>query len=85
MNNTIIFRFNNINKSSFFEVSFDQRLSFIENFDLLKDIYPINITNFYIYDREMKDFLLKDIPLKEFSFSCFKELDLFLMPKTGLK
>lgn len=75
--NSIVIRFNNIKEASFFEVTFDKRLSFIDNFKLLKEIHPINISNLYIYDRDKKAFLLKDVPLKEFNFPHFIELDLF--------
>ena len=76
--NNIVIRFNNLKESSFFEVSFDKRLSFDDNFRLLKGIYPINMSNYYIYDREKDVFLSKNTPLKDFNFAKYHEFDLFI-------
>lgn len=75
--NKIIFRFYLIKTNTYFEVSFDSRLSFSDNFKLLNDIYPISINDIHIYDKEAKSFLDLDIPLDKFGFSYYNRLFIF--------
>lgn len=75
--NKIILRFIVVKQNKTFEVVFDQRLTFIENFVLLKDIYYININKAYIVDNKKQIALKKDVPLSKFNFKSFKTLYIF--------
>lgn len=75
--NKIVFRFYEIKNNDFFEVSFDSRLSFIDNFRLLNEIYSIPINTIHIYDETSKTFLDMDIPIEKFGFSHYNKLFLF--------
>lgn len=75
--NKIVFRFYEIKNNDFFEVSFDSRLSFIDNFRLLNDIYFIPINTIHIYDETSKSFLDMDIPIEKFGFYHYNKLFLF--------
>ena len=76
--NKIILRFNIIKTNEVFEVIFDQRLTFTENFFLLSHIYPIRfIDDNYIIDPDKKIALKKDVPIKSFNFPNFMTLYLF--------
>ena len=74
----IILRFNVIKSGQVFEVIFDKRLSFIENFKLLKEINSFELEkDMYIYDLDRMQALKKDIPLNEFNFQSNMTLYLF--------
>ena len=74
----IILRFNVIKSGQVFEVIFDKRLSFIENFKLLKEINSFELKeDVYIYDLDKMQALKKDIPLYEFNFQSNLTLYLF--------
>ena len=74
----IILRFNVIKSGQVFEVIFDKRLSFIENFKLLKEINSFELEkDMYIYDLDRIQALKKDIPLNEFNFQSNMTLYLF--------
>ena len=75
--NKIILRFIVVKQNKTFEVVFDQRLSFIENFTLLKDIYYVDINKSYIMDNNKKIALKRDVPLSKFNFKNFKTLYIF--------
>lgn len=72
--NSIIFRFYLASKLDYFEVCFDTRLSFKDNFLLLKDIYPINTSKLHIYDEKYHKFLALNTALSNFNFPYYKEL-----------
>ena len=71
--NKVIFRFYRLTKNDFFEVSFDTRLSFYENFRLLKDIYHIE-DSIHIYDGDKGIFLSMNVPLNTFNFAYYTKL-----------
>ena len=74
----IILRFNVIRSGQVFEVIFDKRLSFIENFKLLKEINSFELKkDMYIYDIDKVEALKKDVPLSEFNFQSNMTLYLF--------
>lgn len=73
----IIFRFYIVKDDSFFEVYFDSRLSFLDNFKLLKDIYQIDISNMHIYDEYAKKFVCLNIPISKYNFQDYNKLLLF--------
>lgn len=75
--NKIILRFIIVKKNKTFEVIFDQRLTFIENFMLLKSLYDLDIDHYYIFDVKKQIALKKDVPLREFNFKNFKTLYIF--------
>lgn len=59
------------------EVIFDDRLSFVENFYLLDELYNLNdLKNIYILD-DNNIFLKKDIPIKEYEFKQFEKVYIF--------
>ena len=57
-------RFVSVKNNEIFEVNLDKRLSFDDNFKLLKELIKIDYKNFYIFDPIRKIFLRKDISLK---------------------
>ena len=59
------------------EVSFDERLSFRENLEILSEICEENVSAAQIYDPIKRIFLNRDIPLSTFSFQYFVFLYLF--------
>lgn len=71
--NKIILRFYILKNDDFFEVLFDKRLSFNENFNLLKEIYDFPFFT-YIFDKTNNIALKKDIPIKDFDFNNFMTL-----------
>lgn len=75
--NSVIIRFYLVNKKTFFETAFDERLTFNENFTLFSEIYPISIDKYYIYDDNRKAFISKNVPLKKLMLSKYSKLYLF--------
>lgn len=76
--NKIILRFIIVKKQEILEVIFDNRLTMIENFTLLSDIYKIDLpNNIYIMDLNKKMALKKDVPISCFNFKNFKTLYFF--------
>lgn len=76
--NKVILRFCLMNNKKVIEVIFDARLSFMENFNLLKDILPISVNDdSYIIDPYRTIALRKDIALKEFNFKNFMTLYIY--------
>ncbi len=59
------------------EVRFDSRLSFRENFALLKQMLGRDYENADVYDPDKKIFLDRNISLAEYGFSGFVCLHLF--------
>lgn len=74
--NRVILRFYVVKDKDVFEIIFDTRLSFEENFKLLKDIYR-DFTNFIVFDPDRRMALKKTIPLAHFNFINFMTLYLF--------
>lgn len=71
--NKKILRFYSLKDKRYFEVIFDERLSLLENFCILKDFY--NCPTFeYIYDKENDIALDKSVPITVFNFSNFMTL-----------
>ena len=62
------------------EVSFDSRLSFRDNFLLLKQMIGKDYSSAEVYDPDKKIFLDRNIPLSEFEFAGFVRLHLFIQP-----
>ena len=76
--NKIILRFCLIKNKKVFEVIFDTRLDFNENFKLLKEIYDIGeISEKYIVDMNKNIALRKDIPIGDFNFQSFITLYIY--------
>lgn len=76
--NKIILRFNVIKSGQVFEVIFDKRLSFIDNFKLLKELNSFELEkDMYIYDLDRVQVLRKDVPLSEFNIQSNITLYLF--------
>ena len=76
--NKVILRFCIVKNGEVFEAVFDGRLSFLENFALLKTIssYGIDKHN-RIIDIDRHITLNKDVPLSSFDFPNFMTLYLF--------
>ena len=76
--NKIILRFFIVKNKKVFEVVFDTRLNFNENFRLLKNIYDIGeIGEKYIVDINKNIALKKDVPIGEFNFQSFITLYIY--------
>ena len=76
--NKVILRFCTVKSGEVFEVVFDRRLSFLENFALLKTISSYFIDEHsYIIDIERHLALKKDVPLSSFDLPNFRTLYLF--------
>lgn len=75
--NKIIFRFYIVKDFDYFEVCFDSRLSFIENFKLLNDLKAIDTSNLKIYDLESNSFLCLDKPISSMNFTYYNKLYLY--------
>lgn len=75
--NKIVFRFYVVKDNYFFEVCFDSRLSFIDNFKLLNEIYKVDISNLHIYDDYAKRFVSLNTPINRYHFVEYTKLMLF--------
>ena len=73
----LLIRFRLIKNNDIYEVIFDSRLSFEENFVLLKKIIGIDLLKYKVYDFNKKIFLKRNISLNEFNFDRFVQLYLF--------
>ena len=51
------------------DVIFDEKLSFKENFELLKEIKDIETGNMYIYDPFSHLYLKDDIPIRSYNLN----------------
>ena len=68
-------RLNILKENKQIEVIFDERLSFIDNLILLKEIYYLtNIEDIHIWDNDNRMFLKRDVPLTDFHFPQFIRL-----------
>ena len=73
--NKIVMRLNILKENKQIEVIFDERLSFIDNLILLKEIYYLtNIEDIHIWDNDNRMFLKRDVPLTDFHFPQFIRL-----------
>lgn len=73
----VLIRFKVIKNNKIFEVIFDRRLSFIDNFIILNKIVNINLKDYKVYDPNKKIFLKRNIKLSEFNIDRFIQLHLF--------
>lgn len=71
--NKIILRFYIVKDNKYFETVFDERLSFKDNFQILKEIYDYPLW-VYIFDMDKNISLKTDVPIKEFNFNNFMTL-----------
>ncbi|MDO4500450.1 MAG: hypothetical protein Q4B60_04170 [Erysipelotrichaceae bacterium] len=75
--NKIILRLHILSLNKVYEVIFDTRLSFRENLKILNELVDLKNRDYYIFDPEKKIALKRDIPLKDFNFRAFKNLNLY--------
>ncbi len=75
--NRIILRFIIVKDNKTFEVIFDSRLTFIQNFKMLKDVLDVDIERLVIMDNKKQIALRKDVPINEFNFKNFMTLYIF--------
>lgn len=73
----ILIRFHIVIDNSVLETKLDSRLSFLENFKLLENIYDKDLSKCKVYDNYRKKFLNMNVKLSEFNFNSFIELILF--------
>ena len=66
-----------IKEESVLDVIFDEKLSFKQNLDLLKDIKEIETVNKYFYDPFRHLFLKDDIPIKHFNLKSNMYLEVY--------
>lgn len=70
-------RFKFVKESRVIECLLDNRLSFIDNFNNLKELIDEDINNFEIYDYKKSIFLNKDVPINNFEIKSFIQLYVF--------
>lgn len=79
-------RFVLVKSSEILEVKLDKRLSFEDNFKIIKKLIKTNYDNIYVFDPIRKIFLRRDLPLFNFEietfrmfylFTCWRRFDLF--------
>lgn len=75
--NEILFRFYDVKNNDTFEVSFDKRLSFKDNFKLLSNITLINYDDIKIFEPNKNVFLDLEIMVAYYQFAYFECLYLF--------
>lgn len=75
--NSIVIRLYILDKHEYIDVKFDKRLSFLDNFKMLEELYPINIDKYHIYDDNNKGFYPLDKPIKYFDLAYYTSLLLF--------
>jgi hypothetical protein len=75
--NEVYLRLTDVVRQETVEVRFDRRLSFRENFSLLKQMIKRDYEEAEVYDPDKKIFLDRNIPLSEFEFAGFVRLHLF--------
>ena len=78
MDRRIAFRFIEAVNGNSLEVFLDERLSFKENFEMLKKLLDKDYTKAKIYDPHKKVFLDRNTALREFEFKGFVSLKLFI-------
>ncbi len=75
--NSVILRFKVAKSKKVFEVIFDTRLSFIDNFSLFKSIENLDIKDKVIYDEGKNIALRRDVPISNFHFYNFITLSIY--------
>ena len=78
MNHRISLRLMEAVSGDTMEVFLDERLSFTENFEMLKSLCDKDYTKAEVYDPYKKVFLDRNTSLSEFGFQGFVFLKLFL-------
>lgn len=69
--NKVLLRLKDLPTSKTYEVYFDDRLSFKENFHLLSKMVDEDLENRYVYDASKNIFLDNEIPIACFRISIF--------------
>lgn len=77
MKHRILFRFRIVRNDRIYEVYFDDRLSFDDNFRLLRNILNELNDGLEIFDPVKKVFLNKSVPIRKFCFAEFIQLLVF--------
>ena len=72
----VYLRFTDIIRRETFEVRFDSRLPFRDNFSILSQMLGKDYGEAEIYDPDKKIFLDRNIPLAEYGFAGFIRLHL---------
>ncbi len=75
--NEVYLRLTDVVRQETIEVRFDRRLSFRENFSLLKQMIKRDYEEAEVYDPDKKIFLDRNIPLAEYELTGFVRLHLF--------
>ena len=70
-------RFVLVKSSEILEVKLDIRLSFEDNFKIIKKLIKTNYDNIYVFDPIRKIFLRRDLPLFNFEIETFRMFYLF--------
>ncbi len=70
-------RFVLVKSSEILEVKLDKRLSFEDNFKIIKKLIKTNYDNIYVFDPIRKIFLRRDLPLFNFEIETFRMFYLF--------
>ena len=73
----VYFRLTDVVRRETFEVRFDSRLSFRNNFSILSQMIGKDYSEAEIYDPDKKIVLDRNIPLTEYEFAGFIRLHLF--------
>ena len=70
-------RFVLVKSSEILEVKLDIRLSFEDNFKIIKKLIKTKYDNIYVFDPIRKIFLRRDLPLFNFEIETFRMFYLF--------
>ena len=73
----VMIRFRIVKNGDIIETALDERLSFNDNFVMLREISDVELNRFEIYDPHKKIFLDRNIPLHSFGFNSFVLLHVF--------
>ena len=77
MSNSVVLRFRIVKNNHIVEASFDRRLSFLQNIELLNMIIDEKIGDFYIYDPLRGIFLDRRCPIECFNIESMMMFDVF--------
>ena len=75
--NQKLMRFKIIKDDRVFDAFLDERLSFLENFNMLVNISDFDLDGFRVYDPSKKIFLNTDMPIEVFNINSYKLMYLF--------
>lgn len=70
-------RFKIIKDDRVFEALLDERLSFVDNFNMLVNIADFDLDGFLVYDPYKKVFLNNETPIELFNINSFRLMYLF--------